>query len=86
MPKDWRICGVTFEGNKGGSYLRFAPTDRDDIVRLEVGHDCVTTVKEQEINIFALAAILTRAHDVGFKKMIEDLYNGGEPPKWAEPY
>lgn len=77
---------VTLEGNKGGSYVRLTTTEVDEVFEIEVGHDCVTAVKAQRISGFALAAILTRAHQIGFGQMLKDLYGGDEPPKWAEPY
>ena len=86
VPKDWRIKGISFEGNNGGSYIRFRPTEREDVVEIEVGHDCITAIKPKKVNVYALAAILTRASEIGFSQMIKDLNGGDEPPKWAEPH
>ncbi len=79
---EMRAKEMTIEGNKGGSYITITQTDREDVVRLEVGHDCVTRI-DQEINVWALAAILSEAKDRGLRTVaksgLDDL------PAWAEP-
>jgi hypothetical protein len=47
---------IEVEGNKGGSYIRIARTSKEDVVRLAVGHDCVTSC-DIEISVFALAGV-----------------------------
>lgn len=78
--------GLNIEGNKGGSFISIDPTERDDVVRLRVGHDCVHRI-DTKISVFALAAILAHAKDIGFRKMIEDEYSyqSGKIPDWCGP-
>lgn len=71
------------EGNKGGSYVAIEMTRQDDVVHLEVGHNCVKFI-DQDINVFFLAEILTRAKDFGFDKIEKDVFEDGTP-EWAKP-
>lgn len=73
------------EGNKGGSYVRIAATDRPDVVRLEVGHDCVVRF-DREINVWAFAAILTQANEDGFENVLNKGFGGDPLPEWAKPW
>ncbi len=77
--------GLVVEGNNGGSFVSIDPTDSEGVIRLRVGHDCVIRI-DTEISVFALAAILGRARDIGFRKMIEDEYaDQGGIPEWCGP-
>jgi hypothetical protein len=85
-PASKEFWSKMLEGNRGGSYVRLTETDDREVVRLEVGHDCVVTVRERRISVFALAAILTRCEDEGFENVLRRLYDGDDPPEWARPY
>ena len=78
------IRAIEVEGNNGGSYVRIEEV-REGVVELSVGETCVTTVK-QEISVVALAGILTRARDIGFRKMLQELDWSPEVLKLAEPF
>lgn len=62
-------CEVT--GARGGSFVKLYEAQRDGWCNLRVGHSCVITV-DQEIPVTWLAAILTRALDVGFIEAMGD--------------
>ena len=74
---------LTIEGNKGGSYITIETTSREDVVRLQVGHDCVNRI-DQEVNVWLLAEILAKAKEFGFDKIAEDVFDG-EVPEWVKP-
>lgn len=48
-------------GNNGGSYVKIT-TDEENIVLLEVGHDCIMTMK-RKVLVTDLARVLTDAQD-----------------------
>lgn len=75
---------IEVQGNNGGSFVAIARTERDGVVHLNVGHDCVIRI-DQEITAAALAAILAHAKDIGFQKMLEGeyAYQNGEVPEWV---
>ncbi len=76
-------ASLEVEGNNGGSYVRIEREDNSGDVFLEVGESCVRTVS-QKISVVALAGFVTRAKDIGFRKMLEDLHWDGEwLDRWA---
>jgi len=76
---------IVIEGNNGGSYISIEETEKPEIIRLTVGHDCVHTFRDVEIGVFALCAILSQAWDKpGFAAMFNEHY-AGSPPSWGGP-
>lgn len=61
---------IEVEGNKGGSYVRLASTEREGFCALEVGETCVVTVREV-IPVAWLAAVLTQAKDEGWETVLQ---------------
>lgn len=75
-------------GNRGGSFIRIEKAFEEDyktpkkgVVRLSVGETCVYIIREMDISVAGLAAVLVQAHDIGFQKMVDDyLAKGGGSP------
>lgn len=68
---------VSFEGNRGGSYIRVHDAyDKkgrpiEGMMHLEVGETCVRTI-DQDISVAGLAMILTAAKDHGLQATVDD--------------
>ena len=70
------------EGNNGGSFVSIDETDREGIIRLQVGETCVMAV-DQEISVVGLAAILAWANKEGFEKIAQEYWRGAGPSIWS---
>jgi hypothetical protein len=51
---------IEVEGNKGASFVFIGETEKEGVVRLRVGHDCIITV-DCLISVVELAEWLTSA-------------------------
>lgn len=60
---------IEVDGNRSGSYIKLARSEREGFCAIEVGETCVVTIRE-EIPVAWLAAILTKARDDGFENVL----------------